>query len=480
MEPSELPFIGAGEDEVELTLVDLGVARALWEGVPTGRLLARARLHRDERDLVDLDQRASGMDFADASWDIALARLLAGAPESLDRVKRAVARHARAASDEGPLAASDNAIAALIHASLSSADIDASPAEGAAEALALEEAVRLACARLDDRLGRTSGDRRAASFEACLELAKKAAAPPWPLDALRAALGGLSAVIDAATHDSGGYPNLMSLPAVVLASSSPLYPWGDADVPIVDRRACLLDRPPIERIVLTHERDLSASVARAAAAYPNVPIAKITADVASIAAKHGALLLVVTREPRSQREAPPIPPASWQPVDVDASGTAQALASALERGAITAPRARSILIRGGDLALDAIGKEMLNVAAHPFASSVFAELLAPFARERDVVRLVTYFAIAPDPSVAAHALSLCNAREVVSTVLKAWLETMLPADGAIAAPGSDPDTSVSARVSACIEALRPYPGLYDIVQPLLSRLSELPPVNIES
>src|SRR5690606_30540331 len=139
---------------------------------------------------------------------------------------------------------------------------------------------------------------------------------------------------------------------------------------------------------------------------------------------HGALLLVATREPRSQREAPPIPPASWAPVDLDASETAVTLAAALERGSLTAPRARSLLIRGGDQALDAIGKEMLNVAAHPFASAVFAELLAPFARERDVVRLVTYFAIAPDPSAAAHALSLCNAREVVCTVLKAWLETM--------------------------------------------------------
>jgi hypothetical protein len=119
---------------------------------------------------------------------------------------------------------------------------------------------------------------------------------------------------------------------------------------------------------------------------------------------------------------------------------------------------------------------MLNVAAHPFASAVFAEFLAPFARERDVVRLVTYFAIAPDPSTAARALELCGAREVVSTVLKAWLETMLPTDGGRAAPGSNPDISASARVALCLAALRPYPALYEVVEPLLSRVgSELGP-----
>lgn len=471
-----LPFVATGEDEVELTVVDLGVARALWEGVPTARLLARIRLHRDERDLIDLDQRASGIDFDDASWDIILARLLASAPASLDRLKRAVARHARAASDEGPLAAGDTTIATLVHAHLSGTDADASPAEASNDAVALEDAVRIASGRFDERLGRTTGDRRGVYFEACLELAKRGAAPAWPLDALRSALGALAAVQDAAIHDSGGYPKLDALPGTVAASSAPLYPWSDhGDVPTGERRACLLDRPSIERVLLVPGRDLAAACARAAARYPGLPVAKIAADVSPCLSKHGALLLIATREPRSQREAPRLPPASWAPVDLDATQTAVTLASALERGSITAPRARSILVRGGDLALDAIGKEMLNVAAHPFASAVFAELLAPFARERDVVRLVTYFAIAPDPRAAAHALSLCNAREVVSTVLRAWLETMLPADGAVATRGTDPDTSASARVASCIEALRPYPALFELVEPLLSRLSELPP-----
>ena len=476
MERHEQPFVATGEDEVELTVVDLGVARALWEGVPTARLLARIRLHRDERDLVDLDQRASGIDFDDASWDIILARLLASAPASLDRLKRAVARHARAASDEGSLAAGDRTIATLVHAHLSGTDPDASPAEGANEAVPLENSVRIACARFDERLGRTAGDHRGAYFEACLELARRSSAPAWPLDALRSALGGLAAVQEAAIHDSGGYPALDALPETLIASSAPLYPWSDhGDVPVADRRTCLVDRARIERVLLHPERDLAAAITRASARYPGLPIAKIVADVSACLSKHGALLLVATREPRSQREAPRLPPASWAPAALDATETALTFASALERGSITAPRARSILVRGGDAALDAIGKEMLNVAAHPFASAVFAELLAPFARERDVVRLVTYFAIAPDPRAAAHALDLCGAREVVSTVLKAWLETMLPTDGALAEPGDDPRTSASARVALCIEALRPYPALYQVVEPLLSRLSELPP-----
>lgn len=464
-----LPFVATAEDEVELTVVDLNLARALWEGVAIARLLARVRLHRDERDLIDLDQRASGLDFADASWDIALARLLGNAPHSLDRIKRAVARHARAATDEGPLAADDTVIAILVHAFLSGDDQDASLAEATANPSPVEDSVRLACARLDERLARTEGDLRAAPFEVCLELVKRGATPAWPIEGLRAALGGLAAVIDAAIHDSGGYPAIEDVPDVVLASAAPLYPWGDADVPIADRRACLLDRASVERVVLHADRDLTASVTRAVARYPALPLVKIVTDVAAVIQKHGALLLVAVREPRSVRAAPPVPPASWQPQDLDAAANALALASALERGAITAPRARSLMIRGGDVALDAIGKEMLNVSAHPFASAVFAELLAPFAQQRDVVRLVTYFAIAPDPSLGAHALSLCLAHDVVATVLKAWLETMLPATPTRPSPGADPETSSTARVAGYVAALRPYPTLFEAVRPIAAR-----------
>ncbi|MBX3226681.1 MAG: hypothetical protein KIT84_39330 [Labilithrix sp.] len=464
--PATLPFVATAEDEVELTVVDLGVARALWEGVPVGRLLARVRLERDERDLVEEVDRAhataSGAEL-DASWDVLLARLLAAAPPALDRVKRAVARHARAASDEGPLVAGDAAVAALVRVLLAGADADASAAEGAAEAeaqaqahraLIVDDAVSIACARFDDRLARANGVRPAA-FEACLELAKRVSAPAWPLDALVKTARALD-------------PD-----AAVVASAATFYPWSDdGEIAPADRRAVLLDRAPFERAFQQGER----AVARAAATLPGLPLAKIVAENVAPLATHGALLLVATREPRSNRAAPSLPPASWQPMDPDAASNAKALAAALERGAITGPRARTLLLHGGDAALDAIGKEMLDVSSHPFASAVFAEVLAPLARERDVVRLVSYFAIAPDPSAAAHALDLCAARDVVSTVLRTWLETMLPSDGAVAEQGDDPDTSTGARVASCIAALRPYPALYQAVRPLLKRVTEAPPM----
>jgi hypothetical protein len=149
---------------------------------------------------------------------------------------------------------------------------------------------------------------------------------------------------------------------------------------------------------------------------------------------------------------------------------AQQIASALERGATTAPRARALLLRTGPVALDAVGREMLEVSAHPYASAVFAETLATASRERDVVRLVTYFAIAPDPAPAAHALSLCRAAEVPG-VLRAYLESMLPADGGLTPIGD----GGGARIAACIGALRPYPHLFEAVEPLLSRISAAPP-----
>src|SRR5215471_11781241 len=98
-----LPFAPSGDEEVELVVLDLGVARAFWEGVPTARLLARIRLHRDEHDLVAPASRATGLDLANSTWDALMARLLGGSTSALERVKRAVARHTRASSDEGPL-----------------------------------------------------------------------------------------------------------------------------------------------------------------------------------------------------------------------------------------------------------------------------------------------------------------------------------------------------------------------------------------
>ncbi len=417
---TSLPFASTEDDDVALALVDIGFARAFWEGVPAARLLARVRLHRDEHDVVDLDERASGVDFADASWDTSLARILGASPASLERIKRHVARHARTASDEGPLPASDAALAALVFAALASHDDEASPAEGVGESGAVDDAVVRACALFDERLGRADADLRAPVFEACLELATRKSGSEQPLGELRAALDALG-----------------DAPAVV-ASAAPLYPWGEHDVPIEQRRACLLERSDLERALVALERR-------------SAQISPVVTETHALVAKQGALLLVAGRKPRSEREMPRLPPASWFPADPGAPDAPRTLAAALERGATTAPRVRALLLRGGDTALDAAGKEMLRVADHPFASAVFAEILASVSRERDMVRLVSYFAIAPDPASAARALSVSAAREL-PLLLRNWLESM------------PSETLVSS-----IAALEPYPHLYEAVRPLLDR-----------
>jgi hypothetical protein len=451
-----LPFPADVEDEVELVVADLGVARAFWAGVPAARLLARVRVNRDGADLV-------GGSRQDSTWDALVMRLLARAPASLERVKRAVARHTRAASDEGPLPsgsgvlAGDAEIAALVHALLSASDADASAAEGAAEGVAIDEPVREACAELDARLGAERGDRRPAAFEACVRLAALGAAQPAKLGATLEALDILA----------GGAARAL------VASASPLYPWGDDEVRVGDRRACLLERADLERVVLGPENATRAVAARVPASSR-----RIAQDVSQLLTRRGALLVFVTfvTAPGADAEladAKPLPPSSWLPSDFGSHDAAQRLAAALERGATTIPRARAVVARGGDPALDAIGKEMLDVGAHPFSSAVFAEILAKAGRERDVVRLVGYFAIAPDPSSAAQALAMCEAPDV-PTVLRAWLESMLPTDGGAAAAGEDP-AAPGSRLASCAAALRPFPHLYAAVRPLLARVSDPPP-----
>lgn len=427
----DLPFGPRGEDEVELAIVDLSVARALWVGVPTARLLARIRLERDQHDAETDDpptSRHAGTPATEPGWDTLIAQLVGRSTPSYDRVKRAVARHGRAASDEGALRASDGAIAALVHALLSASDLDASPAEGAAEGVPIDDAVRRSCGMFDERLGRTQSDRRAAPFEACLELATLATMLPEPLDVLVAELG------DA----------LVPIPPEIL------YPWDpaiDHDVPHEERRACLLDRGALERA-------LAAKTKRS----------RLTDSAAVLTGRHGEILLVGIVEPRSLRSVPPVPPSSWMPTDFATPEAAARIAAALERGSITPHRARSVVMRGGGAALDLVGAEMLEVASHPHASNVFAEILARAGRDRDVIRLVTYFAIAPDPRAAARALSLCRAPELPS-VLRGWLESMVP-------EGEDESgASTRAHVTSCIDALEPYAHLASAVGALSARLS---------
>ena len=420
--------------ELAFAIVDLGVARAFWEGVPCARLLARVRLDRDERDLVGLAARASGVDVPTSSWDVLIARLLADVAPAFERVKRSVARHGRAASDEGPLAASDEVIAALVIALLSSSesDGDASPAEGCAGSGEVHIDVRRACGRLDYRLQDPKANRCAPAFEACVLLTSFARSKP------------ASAVL---------FPSLRDL-----LSPAALYPQiaedGD-DVPDRDRRMMLTERGALERVVAHSDR--------------------LKSIVGPFLAHRGTIVAVPVAAPMSTVDVPPVPPSSWMPSDLTSPDSAARLAAALERGATTAPRTRSLVLRGGDAALDAIGAEMLEVASHPFASAVFADILGRASRERDVVRLVSYFAVAPDPAAAAHALAVCTRPELV-TVLQGWLESLVrepssPDLSSAALHDADPAASPRARLAVCAAALAPYPHLAAAARPLLARVA---------
>src|SRR3984957_1814903 len=99
-------------DRVEWLVADVSLARAFFGGVPAARLLARTRLATDERDLLT---SPLGSTPAVSTWDMLMKRML-GKSETFDRVKRQVARQTRAASDEGPLEASQGVMASLAYA----------------------------------------------------------------------------------------------------------------------------------------------------------------------------------------------------------------------------------------------------------------------------------------------------------------------------------------------------------------------------
>ena len=224
-------------------------------------------------------------------------------------------------------------------------------------------------------------------------------------------------------------------------------------------------------------REIASAIARLEAeAHASTHLDSLVSDLARLLTLSGTLVLALPYD-ATTRDAPSPPPPSmrpsWLPTDWSSPDTASALAEAVEHGAVTPPRLHAIVARGGDPALDAIGAEMLRVAQHPFASAAFSEVLSRSARPRDVMRLVTYFAVAPDPTVAARALATSSAPDV-ATVLRAWLEAMLPQDGSLPPFGEDPHTSSSARLKVCITALQPYPVLYREVCPLLERLSAAP------
>ena len=448
-------------DQLELRVIDLSLSRAFYEGIPAARLLARMRVRSDERDLDAAPLRKT----ATSSWDALLARLTGGAPETGERVKRAIARHTRAAFDEGALPIDESCVASLVFALAVSDDPDASPSEafGAVPSGGGDDRViARSCGTFEPRLGAHSADKRAVLFEACARLATRAAAGPWPAERVRDALRELAA---------------SELGAKLRRSNAALFPIAfDAEIAQGDRRMALLERVELDALVAKDPRELASAIARSERSHPGHPthVDTLLADLTTLLERPGELVIAV-RGPEVDEEMPiPSIRPSWAPTDWSSAEGASALADAVERGATTIPRLRGLVSRGGEPALDAIGAEMLRVATHPFASATFAELLARSGRPRDVIRLVTYFAIAPDPADAARALSACNSPELPS-VLRAWLEAMLPSDGGVAPFGENPETSSTARLTACVTSLAPYPRLYGAVRPLLARVTEAPP-----
>jgi hypothetical protein len=452
----------AANDAVELLASDPSTARALFDGVPAARLLARARAGRDERDLLVADTRSQ----PSFTYDAIVANVC-GATKAVSSVRAAVARQARAASVEGPLAADDATIATLVFAVAIAPSPDASMAEAFVESTTkgLRVAAMMEIAQSMDTLRQGAisydarlmqPDPRAPLFEACVRLAASARVGPVPAARL----------LDASRRlQRAGFVLLKQGPSL-------LPPSIEAELSRRGRRMVALDRPTLEALAKRDPRELAATIARidgtGAEGPSSMRLDTLLADVATLVKHPGALVLAVAANvPEAAAQASSSRP-SWLPHDWDSPQAAVSLALALERGNATVPRASALVQRGGDTALDAIGAEMLEVEAHPFASAAFAEILARSARARDVTRLVGYFAIAPDPSLAARTLSACAAPELPS-MLRSYLESMLPQDGSSVPLRSDP-TSSAARLSACIDALRPYRVLFDAVRPLLDRI----------
>jgi hypothetical protein len=428
-------------DRLEFRVVDASLARALYHGIPAARLLARTRPVPDDGD-------------AAPAWDATLSALLGA---SYEDVRRATSRHSRVALDEGPLRASESTVAVLAWAVACAPDTDASLAElapAAGEPSLCDERVLARCAAYDGRLANRAADRRAPAFEACVRLATHAILGPFPWERVRIMASQLE-------RAEIGVSLLGDAPASIFPRRV------DDEIASSDRRMTALDRAALDALVAKDPREMAATIGRMdQAAGEGAQLATFLADLATLLVSDGTLVAaLLAPEPLAAEDsrdaAPTLNPTEWT------ASAAAALADAFERGTTTFPRVRAAAVRGGEAALDAIGAEMLDVGGHASASAAFAEILSGSGRPRDVLRLVTYFAIAPDPVPAARALGACAAAEL-PRVLGAWLDAMLPHDG------DDAHESSAARVTACIASLKPYPQLYSAVRPLLSRLDVQP------
>jgi hypothetical protein len=244
-------------------VVDLSLARAFYDGIPTARLLARMRLGSDERDLTASPLRKT----ATSSWDALLARLLGGAPEAAERVKRAIARHTRAAFDEGRLPGDESCVAALVFALAMSDDPDASPSEvfgpprdpkGAGAAFESDaRAVGRACGVFEPRLASPTSDKRAVLFECCARMATRAMAGPWAGDRARDALMELAS---------------LELGVTLRRSNAALFPIAfDAEIAAGDRRLALLERAELDTLLAKDPRELASAIARSERGHSLMP-----------------------------------------------------------------------------------------------------------------------------------------------------------------------------------------------------------------
>ncbi len=444
-----------GEHQVELLIVDLSRARAFYEGVPSARLLARVQLSRQAEM---------------ATWDALLARLVGDDREALERVRRALITHASAALDEGPLVAPDGVVAALVVAvTRESGDASLGEAFSATRPGKRQDThVIDTCAIYDERLGASGTDLRVPMFEACVRLATVATAGPWPVARF------VETAQQIADAEVGG--------SWQREEEARFFPYG---VEAGDGKAKMsrIAREPLDELVNRDQRALGSAIGRADRSHGRTQnkrghLDKFIGDLSQLLNRSGALVLATTL-PDPDADGPSVEPKptserpSSIPLDWSLPGIAQQLADQLERGQTTLARVRSMASRGGEPALDALGAEMLRVPLHSAASAAFAEILARSGRPRDVIRLVTFFAITPDPDAAARSLNACGAPELPA-VLRAWLEAMLPSDGTTPPDGDDPSTSSAARLHACVSSLAPYPHLYAAVRPLLVRVSEAP------
>src|SRR5580700_5308030 len=261
-------------DRIEFLVVDSSLARAFFHGIPAARLLARA-------------MRAGTGDTADGQ----LGTLLRPDSPAYDAVRRAVARHARVAQDEGTLQASESAIAVLVWAVASAPETDASLSEiapPAGEASACDPEVLRACARYDDRLASRAADKRAPAFEACVRLAALGSLRPRSAQRIRRIAARLE-------HSEIGVRIFGDPPASIFPRRV------DDEIAPGDRRMAAVNRVPLDVLVGVDPRELGSAIGRMDQAErgAGAELATFVADLGRLLAQQGTVVAAL---------CPPVPP----------------------------------------------------------------------------------------------------------------------------------------------------------------------------